>query len=197
MKWFTMAVACSVVALMVALMVACDGGGGAPTPTGQATDVQQGHAGAGLARDAGHDLAAINVCALIPHALVSQITEMTAAQAGTRRDHGRYTQGCEYALQAAPGRPGYEYVAIDIQPAEMFGSLDEALQSARTMGQHLTGERVAGIGSDAYVTDDPLGQSLTLHVLLPGDVALAVRADTLEHAVRLARAAQERLDGKD
>jgi hypothetical protein len=182
MRWFAMAMPC----FMAALLVACDGGGGAQTTSGQAADAQRGRAGA-------RDLAAINVCALVPDATVSQILEMRVAQAGTRRNHGIYTQGCEYGLQSPGGRPGYHYVVIDLQPTGIFGSLDEALQTARTMGQHVTGERVVGVGSDAYAIDNQMEQSVTLHVLLREGVAVQVRADSLEHAMRLARAAEERL----
>jgi hypothetical protein len=154
---------------------------------------QQGSGASPTEGGKGRELASINVCALMPDAVVGQLLGKTVTRGGSRRDYGIYTQGCEYELRQGNGPAGYEYVFIDLKPVDTFGGLNEELQGNRSMGQHVTGERVSGVGDKAFAIDNQTEQSTTLHVLRRGDVALDVKANSLDHARKLAVATLERL----
>ncbi|MGA7978955.1 MAG: hypothetical protein WCA32_01860 [Chromatiaceae bacterium] len=186
-------VATAVVCLSVAFFAGCDGGDEGQQSAAPAGPSMQQPSGAPAEVGTGKALASINVCALMPDDVVAQLLEKRVTRGGTRRDYGIYTQGCEYELRAGDGRIGYEYVFIDLKPRGTFGGLDEALQTARTMGQHVTGERVSGLGVKAFAIDNQTEQSTTLHVLRRGGPAVEVKANSLDHAGKLAAAVLERL----
>ena len=179
--------------LAAALIAACDGG--AKKPQGSASTDAATHrppsAVSSVAHpDKGRSLAPINVCVLMPSDMVARLLGEQAVGTGIRRDHGTYAQGCDYRLRGAAARG---QVFIDLYPAYTFGGLEESLQSQRSMGQNVTGTRVAGIGDAAFAIENRTEQSIALHVLRRGDLTLVIKAGSLRSARRLAAATLDRL----
>jgi hypothetical protein len=188
--------ATAVIWLAAAVIAGCDGGAKKPegSPTADSLRHRPGSAVSSAERNGkGRNLAPINVCVLMPSELVARVLGEQAVGGGIRRDHGIYAQGCDYRLRGATGG---ENVFIDLNPAYTFGGLEEALQSQRSMGQNVTGTRVAGIGTDAFAVENRTEQSITLHVLRRSELTVVVKTTSLPRARRLADATLKRLDEK-
>jgi hypothetical protein len=79
---------------------------------------------------------------------------------------------------------------------DLFETLESALETEKGLGQKATGEVLAGLGDEAFAVHNKTTGDTTIHVLRRGDVWLEVKADTLDHARKLAEAVLQRLGPK-
>lgn len=144
----------------------------------------------------GRDLATLDVCVLMPDEVVAEILGNEITQPGRRQDYGRGAQGCEYSLGRAErgtGEGPFEYVFIYVNTPASFGTLQDALATDQGLGQQVSGAAVSGLGDQAFAIDNQTEHSTSLRVLVKNDVALDIKANSLDHARKLAEATLERL----
>jgi hypothetical protein len=79
---------------------------------------------------------------------------------------------------------------------DLFETLESALETEKGLGQKATGEVLAGLGDEAFAVHNKTTGDTTIHVLRRGDVWLEVKADTLDHARKLAEEVLQRLGPK-
>lgn len=176
----------SVLVLATFAIGACGGEPSKAAATGDA------HSGADVSR--GRDLTEVNVCELVPDALVAETVGGTVKQAGSRSDYGA-SQGCDYEISGST-KSGYEYVSIWLGPPEQFEDPESILETDRGLGQEADMENVAGLGDEAFVIHNRTERQSTLHVLRRDDVSLSVTAANLTHARQLGELVLERVGSR-
>jgi hypothetical protein len=181
--------------VLAALLAACDRGKSPQLPAAVPTKTPQTAGGAGKAaspRSSSRDLSSVDVCQLVPEALVAQMLNNELRLPATRQDMGPTQQGCTYWLGMAE-KGTFEYVHIYLTSPESFEPLEAALKTDKDLGQDVTGEILTGLGDVAYAVHNKTTKDTSVHVLRRGDVCVEVKANTLAHARKLAETVLQRL----
>jgi hypothetical protein len=145
-------------------------------------------------RRGSRDLSSVNVCELMPGEVVAKIAAGRLKGPGKRTPGSASQQGCSYELGAA-GEGTYEYVHVYLTNPDLFEPLESVLETEKGLGQKATGEILKGLGDEAFAVHNQSTKDTTVHVLRRGDVWLEVKANTLDHARKLAEAMLQRLGG--
>lgn len=168
----------------ISLIVLAAGCGGGPSEPGAAdAEPAQDPAPALAAESAGRDLAAVDVCDLIPADAVAAAVGAESSAAPTATDPGFDGKGCRYEYR--PGGGMRHHTEISLHPPAEFDFW-------RTM-QSFKLQDLPGLGDGAY-WGKRTGQT-DLYVLKSNDVSVHIqaRSQELEQAQAIAKAVLERL----
>jgi len=123
----------------------------------------------------------LDLCRLLPDQEVAAALDGKVLKPGRRHDYGS-SQSCEYELDP-DGPDNYGNAAVWLLPANVFDD------SGAT-------EMLEGLGDRAYLEENKQEQQSSVHILVAGKAAIETKAETNDHALRLAKMAVERLRGR-